>query len=210
MKKVAVFGMGYVGCVTACCLSQDGHQVIGVDVDPGKVAEINAGSSPITEPGLDELIESQTRAGRLQATTDPERAVHESDMALIAVGTPSSEDGSMWTMRPLSASCNPLACIRSETRPYWVVIRSTLLPGILRTTSALRYSNIRPANRFGSDLKLCNDPEFLPQTSRSGTIITRPTFWWERLMKKLPVPCLAYTIQCKPINASPTRGLPHL
>src|SRR5271170_5264291 len=95
MKKVAVFGMGYVGCVTACCLSQDGHQVIGVDVDPAKVAEINAGASPITEPGLEELLADLTRSGRLLATTDADQAVQESEIALIAVGTPSTDDGSV-------------------------------------------------------------------------------------------------------------------
>src|SRR5262245_12405629 len=95
MQTVAVFGMGYVGCVTAACLSRDGHRVIGVDVDAAKVAEINAGASPISEPGLDEIIAAQVQAGALRATVDVAAAVADSDAALISVGTPSADDGSV-------------------------------------------------------------------------------------------------------------------
>ncbi len=156
--------MGYVGCVTACCLSQDGHQVIGVDVDPAKIAEINAGLSPITEPGLDELIATQTRSGRLQATTDAEQAVRESSMALIAVGTPSADDGSVdFTMVERVVQFIGTV-LRSETRPYWVVIRSTLLPGILeeRLAPLLEKAAGKP---IGPNLRLCNNPEFLRESS---------------------------------------------
>ena len=75
MRHVAVFGMGYVGCVTAACLSRDGHHVIGVDVDPDKVATLQAGRSPVAEPGLEELVRAQVAAGRLEATTDAADAV---------------------------------------------------------------------------------------------------------------------------------------
>src|SRR2546427_3501943 len=95
MAAIAVFGMGYVGCVTAACLCRDGHRVIGVDVDPAKVAELNTGLVPIVEPGLADLVAEQVRAGRLRATASAEEAVGQSDLALIAVGTPSNDDGSV-------------------------------------------------------------------------------------------------------------------
>src|SRR4051812_5924578 len=97
MASIAVFGLGYVGCVTAACLCRDGHSVIGVDVDPAKIAELNAGLVPIVEPGLSELVAEQVRAGRLRATLSVEEAVRDSEMSLVAVGTPSGEDGSVST-----------------------------------------------------------------------------------------------------------------
>src|SRR5918992_4166569 len=97
MARVAVFGIGYVGCVTAACLSRDGHDVLGVDTDADKVAELNAGTAPISEPGLSELVASQVRAGRLRATTGAEEAVRASDLAMICVGTPSTPDGAVST-----------------------------------------------------------------------------------------------------------------
>ena len=95
MQRVAVFWLGYVGCVTATSRSQDGKEVIGVDLDEAKVGEINVGMSPIREPGLDEIVSTQVAAGRLRATVNVIDAVRDSDMALIAVGTPSAEDGSV-------------------------------------------------------------------------------------------------------------------
>ena len=86
--KISVFGLGYVGAVTAACLAKEGHTVIGVDVAEGKVDLINAGQSPLLEEGISELIEEEVKAGRLSATTNIEKAVHGSDMALVCVGTP--------------------------------------------------------------------------------------------------------------------------
>src|SRR5438445_503123 len=95
VKSIAVFGLGYVGCVSAACLSRDGHHVQGVEVNPDKIAEVNSGHAPIYEPGLNELVREQVRAGRLQATADVEKAVRGSDVAVITVGTPSAEDGAV-------------------------------------------------------------------------------------------------------------------
>ena len=91
--KVAVFGLGYVGCVTAACLARNGHTVVGVDVNEDKVAMINNGASPIVEPGLGDLLAAVTAAGRLSATTDAAEAVAATDLALVAVGTPSKPNG---------------------------------------------------------------------------------------------------------------------
>ena len=88
--KIGIFGLGYVGCVTAACLSHDGHRVIGVDVNPQKIDLINNGKSPLIEPGLEERIASNVQAGRLSACLDVNEAVRTSDVSLICVGTPSN------------------------------------------------------------------------------------------------------------------------
>jgi GDP-mannose 6-dehydrogenase len=164
MQRVAVFGIGYVGCVTAGCLSQDGHDVVGVDVDATKVAEFRAGVSPVSEPGLDDIVKAQVAASRLTATTDATQAVAVSDLALVAVGTPSSDDGSVnvdgveRVVRAIGTA------VKAQRKPYRVVIRSTVLPGILE--QRLRPAFEEAAGRStGPDLVLCNNPEFLRESS---------------------------------------------
>lgn len=164
MQRVAVFGIGYVGAVTAACLSQDGHAVVGVDIDPVKVAELNAGVPPVSEPGLGELVAAQVAAGRLRATTDVAEAVADSEIALVAVGTPSADDGSVSAdgvevvVRAIGAA------VKAAGKPYRVVIRSTLLPGILesRLRPALEAAAGRPV---GPELVLANNPEFLREST---------------------------------------------
>src|SRR5205085_322430 len=95
MARVAICGIGYVGCVTAACLSRDGHQVMGVDTDAAKVSELNGGAAPVSEPGLSDLVAEQVQAGRLKATTSVPEAIAGSDLAMVAVGTPSTEDGAV-------------------------------------------------------------------------------------------------------------------
>ncbi|MBO0699470.1 MAG: UDP-glucose/GDP-mannose dehydrogenase family protein [Zavarzinella sp.] len=164
MQRVAVFGVGYVGCVTAGCLSQDGHEVWGVDIDPAKVAEVNAGIPPVSEPGLDEIVRAQTAAGRLRATTDAREAVARTDVALIAVGTPSAEDGSVTADGVERVVRSIGEAVRAAGRPYLVVVRSTLLPGILedRLRPAFEAAAGRPV---GPGLGICNNPEFLREGS---------------------------------------------
>lgn len=164
MQKVSVFGMGYVGCVTAACLARDGHQVIGVDVDPRKVERVNAGDPPVSEPGLPEILRAVVQSGRLRATASLEEGVDASDLALIAVGTPSADSGAVDT-RAVESVLRALGThLRRSARPYTVVLRSTLLPGILeqRLTPVLR-----DAAGPGSEhwLRICNNPEFLRESS---------------------------------------------
>ncbi len=164
MQRVAVFGIGYVGAVTAACLGQDGHAVVGVDIDPAKVAELNAGASPVSEPGLDDLLKAQVAAGRLRATTDVNDAVAASDIALIAVGTPSADDGSV-SADGVEAVVRAIgAAVKAAGKAYHVVVRSTILPGILedRLRPALEAAAGRPT---GPGLVLCNNPEFLRESS---------------------------------------------
>src|SRR5437016_1059999 len=93
--RVSVFGLGYVGTVSAAALAADGHTVVGVDVSAEKVSAINAGRSPIVEPGLDDLLARAVASKHLQATTDAARAVHETEVSLLCVGTPSRPNGSL-------------------------------------------------------------------------------------------------------------------
>ncbi len=126
--KVSVFGVGYVGCVTAACLAREGHEVIGADVDPYKVAALNEGRAPFFEPGLSELVAEMVAAGRLRATADHAYAVEHSDIALICVGTPTNSNGSI----RLDYLRHVFASIAKELRKkddyYVVALRSTVLP----------------------------------------------------------------------------------
>lgn len=162
--RIAVVGMGYVGCVTATCLARDGNDVLGVDVDASKVDSIGAGVSPVFEPGLDELLRSQVAAGRLRATTAIAEAVAASDVALVAVGTPSADDGSVNYRTVLRVIEQLGRCLRDDSRPYTVIVRSTLLPGVLEEVllPALEEAVGEPV---GERIQLCNNPEFLRETT---------------------------------------------
>jgi len=164
MARVAVFGLGYVGCVTAACLAQDNHMVIGVDIDAAKVSEVNSGVTPISEPGLDKMLSEQVKVGRLRALVDVAESVSETDVALIAVGTPSADDGSV-SIRAVEEVVRSIGeAIRISGKAYRLVIRSTLLPGILeeRLQPILEKAVGRPV---GAELGLCNNPEFLREGS---------------------------------------------
>src|SRR4051812_24353946 len=131
MASISVFGIGYVGVVSAACLADDGNTVIAVDVDPSKVAAINAGRSPIVEAGLDPIIARAVAAGRLRATTDATEAVLNTDVSFVCVGTPSDPDGSVG-LGYIKSVCEIIgrAIARKEGR-HSVVIRSTIVPGTM-------------------------------------------------------------------------------
>lgn len=162
--NVSVFGLGYVGCVSAACLARDGHQVIGVDVNPDKVSIINAGRSPIIEPGLEPLISRLVREGRLSATTASDDAIRDTDLALICVGTPDVGHGQP-DLEPLARVATAIgrACAL-RTRPFTVVIRSTVLPG---TNDLIRERLMTAAREAGGEpmLQLASNPEFMREGS---------------------------------------------
>ncbi|WP_189411511.1 nucleotide sugar dehydrogenase [Neogemmobacter tilapiae] len=134
MAKISVFGIGYVGVVSAACLAKDGHTVVAVDVDPGKVASINAGTSPIVENGLPELIAEMVAAGRLTATTDFAAAVHATDASFVCVGTPSAADGSLG-LTYVSGVCESIGkAIATKGSRHAVIMRSTIVPGTMEGT----------------------------------------------------------------------------
>ncbi len=164
--RISVFGLGYVGAVSAACLARDGHQVTGVDPNETKVGLINAGRSPIIEKGLEELIASAVAGARLKAVTDARLAIQESELSLVCVGTPSEANGSL-NLRFVRAVCDEIGgCLRDKPGYHTVVMRSTVLPGTMRGTviPALEAASGRKA---GSDFGVCNNPEFL----REGTAI---------------------------------------
>jgi len=164
VSRVAVFGMGYVGCVTASCLGRDGHLVIGVDIDANKVEAIGLGRSPIFEPGLDALLKEQVEAGGLSATTDVETAVSQSDVAIIAVGTPSERDGRV-SLKAVLAVLTSIGETLAQQSPrhYTIVVRSTLLPGILE--EQLLPCLEATGCELGLHVHVCNNPEFLRETT---------------------------------------------
>ena len=131
VMRVAVLGLGYVGCVTACCLARDGHHVIGVDISADKVAMINAGLSPIIEPGLEDLLARVVQEGRLSAAEHDRGAplAETSEVALICVGTPDLGHGQQ-DLAALAHVAGDIgtACL-GRSRPLTVVLRSTVLPG---------------------------------------------------------------------------------
>jgi GDP-mannose 6-dehydrogenase len=162
--KLSVFGLGYVGCVSAACLADAGNEVIGVDVNPTKVEIINDGRSPIVEDGINELIAKVVKAGRLTATTDSERAIRESDLSLVCVGTPSNQNGSLH-LRHVEQVCREIgAALKTKQQRHVVVIRSTMLPGTLEglvIPTLEEYSGKRAGNGFG----VCINPELLREGS---------------------------------------------
>jgi GDP-mannose 6-dehydrogenase len=127
--RVSVFGLGYVGCVTAACLAKAGHTVVGVDVNAEKVAMINAATSPIVEPGLPELLREVVASGRLRATTSSDHAVADSDVSLICVGTPSRANGRIDIDAVVRTGESIGQAVGKRAEPHTVVLRSTVLPG---------------------------------------------------------------------------------
>ena len=162
--KLSVFGLGYVGCVSAACFADAGNEVIGVDVNPTKVEIINSGKSPIIEDGINELIAKVVKSGRLSATIDSERAVMDSDLSLVCVGTPSNQNGSLH-LRHVEQVCREIGSVlkRKEKR-HIVVVRSTMLPGTIENTvvPALEETSGKKAVK---DFGICINPEFLREGS---------------------------------------------
>src|SRR5579862_9486168 len=95
MSAISVFGLGYVGSVTAACLAHKGHWVMGVDLNPDKVRMLDSGCSPILEPQMNALVADCNRACRLHATSDVAAAVARSEISFLCVGTPSLQNGKL-------------------------------------------------------------------------------------------------------------------
>ncbi len=162
--RMSVFGLGYVGAVSAACLARDGHRVVGVDPNQVKVDLINAGRAPVIEPDLGELIASGVEAGRLRATTDVEHAIAESEISLICVGTPSLLNGRL-DLKYVRGVCEQIGhALRYRTDFHVVVARSTMLPGSMRQL-VIPTLEEHSGKRSGIDFSVCNNPEFLREGS---------------------------------------------
>ena len=162
--RISIFGLGYVGAVTAACFAQRGHQVIGVDTKNEKVALINQGRSPIVEKGIDELIGEQVRTRRLSATTDPQDAVIRSDLSIVCVGTPSMPDGNINTHHVEVVSREIGSALAATAGYHVVVLRSTVLPGITRQ-KIVPILEAASGKTAGKDFGVCLNPEFLREAS---------------------------------------------
>jgi GDP-mannose 6-dehydrogenase len=164
--NVSVFGLGYVGSVSAASFAADGHTVVGVDVNPDKVASLNEGRSPIVENGLEDLIRENTANGRLRATTSTAEAVKDTDLSLICVGTPSRKNGSL-DLTYLERVAEQIGeALRAKDAYHIVCVRSTVLPG---TTHDVVIPAIERASgkKYGIGFGVTVNPEFL----REGTAI---------------------------------------
>jgi GDP-mannose 6-dehydrogenase len=163
--KISIFGLGYVGMVNAMCLSQKGHEVIGVDVNPKKVRMINDGESPIKEQDVGPILVEQIRAGSIRATVLPTEAVLKSQLSLICVGTPSTPQG-FTDLAQVTNVCKQIgSALRHSTVPHTIVIRSTVLPGTTERMARLLSSYSRRS--LGKNLHVAFNPEFL----REGTAV---------------------------------------
>src|SRR6478752_3933142 len=164
--KVSVFGLGYVGSVSAASFAADGHEVVGVDVNSDKVAAVNAGRSPIVEPGLEEQLAAAVSAGRLRATSDTADAVAATEVSLLCVGTPSRKNGSL-DLTYLERVATQIGTELAKKDTYHVVvIRSTVLPG---TTHDVVIPALERASgkKYGEGFGVSVNPEFL----REGTAL---------------------------------------
>jgi GDP-mannose 6-dehydrogenase len=162
--RISIFGLGYVGAVSAGCFAQDGHQVIGVDPVQVKVDFINHGHSPIVEPEIEEILFENARAGRLRATTDPIEAVMESELSIVCVGTPSLPNGSL-DLRYIRRICEQIGeALRIKDARHTVVIRSTILPGTMHKVVIPTLEQFS-GKKSGLDFGVCNNPEFLREGS---------------------------------------------
>jgi GDP-mannose 6-dehydrogenase len=164
--KISIFGLGYVGTVSAGCLAQAGHDVIGVDPVRTKVDLINSGQTPIIEAEINEIIGSSTRSGKLQATDDPAFAISETELSFVCVGTPSQPNGNL-DLRFIRRICEQIGgALRHKSARHTVVIRSTILPGTMRTI-VIPILQEFSGKEAGKDFGVSNNPEFL----REGTAV---------------------------------------
>lgn len=162
--KVSVFGLGYVGVVSAACLSAQGHTVVGVDVNPAKVELVNSGRSTVVEERIGELIEEVVRSGALSATTDVREAIAATEISLVCVGTPSAANGSLSTAYLEQVAAQIGEAIAAKAERHTVVFRSTMLPG---TCERLLIPELERTSgkKAGTDFGVAMNPEFLREST---------------------------------------------
>jgi len=165
-QPISVFGLGYVGAVTAVCLAHKGNQVVGVDLNSDKVAQLDRGQTPIVEARVEELAAEANKACRLHATTDAKKAIAETNISFICVGTPSQRNGKL-DLRGVERVCSDIGgALKVKDAFHLIALRSTVLPG---TTENVVIPALEAASgkRLGTDFAVCFHPEFL----REGTAV---------------------------------------
>lgn len=162
--RIAIFGLGYVGSVTAACLAKMGHTVVGVDIAPRKVERVNTGHSPVAEQELESLVGCAVRQKRLRATLDGVEALAGAQLSLIAVGTPSLGDGSADLSAVKAAARQIGKGLRQARSFHTVAVRSTVPPG---TTARVLIPILERTSgkKVGRDFGVCFHPEFLREGS---------------------------------------------
>jgi GDP-mannose 6-dehydrogenase len=171
--SISVFGLGYVGSVTAACLAHLGNRVVGVDLNPSKVEALESGRSPILEPGLEEIVRVCHQDCRLHATTEVSRAVIDTEMSFISVGTPSQRNGKL-DLSGIQHVCQQIGeALKEKLGFHWVILRSTVLPG---TTEMVVLPTIEAYSRkkAGADFGVCFVPEFLREGSAVSDFFEPP------------------------------------
>ena len=155
--KISVFGLGYVGCVTAACFARK-HDVIGVDIVKEKVDAINKGFAQIKEKNLDNLIKKAVKKKKLSATTNARKAILNSDISFLCIGTPSKKDGSI-NLDYLIKVCKEIGKILREKKHHIIIIRSTIFPGSSKKLAKI----IEKASgkKEGKDFDIAINPEFM-------------------------------------------------
>ncbi len=165
-RPISIFGLGYVGTVTAACLAHKGNRVIGVDLNPAKVEAIEAGRSPIVEPRVPDLVAECHQACRLHATSDGESAVLDSDISFLCVGTPSLRNGKL-NLGHIGPVCREIgSALRKKNSFHLIVLRSTVLPG---TAESIVIPELEKSSgkHMGDQFGVCVNPEFM----REGTAV---------------------------------------
>ena len=203
--RISVFGLGYVGTVSVACLARDGHQVIGVDIDPSKLAMLREGRSPIIEVGIRELVADVVASGRVDVTDDVAAAIHGSDLSFVCVGTPARSNGSqdLRALERLGAELGRALATKREA--HVIVVRSTVLPG---TVDAVFRPLVEThaGRRCGDGFDICFQPEFLregssirdydaPPFTVIGAESERAVQQLRQLFGKLPGPFVACDIR---------------
>ena len=162
--RISVFGLGYVGAVSAACFARNSHEIVGVDTNASKVQSFNAGMAPVVEPGLDDLMVEGVRSGRIRATSSVSEAVNHTDLSIVCVGTPSRPNGSLNLDAVETVSHQIGTSLADKDDGHLIVLRSTVLPGTVRdiVLPALEKAS---GKRAGKHFSVVHNPEFLRESS---------------------------------------------
>lgn len=162
--KISIFGLGYVGAVSLACLARDGHEVVGVDIDQDKLDLISSGQSPIIETGIIELMSEVVASGRVSVTDSADKAIADTELSFVCVGTPSQPNGSQ-NLDALTRLAEQIgSALKRKSGHHTIVVRSTVQPGTVEET-VMPILEKHSGKTAGSDFSVCFQPEFLREGS---------------------------------------------
>lgn len=161
--NISIFGLGYVGCVSLGCLAKNGHKVIGVDVDGNKVSQINQGLPTIIEKDIDIIIQDEHQKGKISATTDFKYAIENTELSIVAVGTPSSDKGHLNLQYIYNVAKHFAEAMKEKNAFHIIAIRSTVLPGTVGKFTQIVEDG--SGKKRDKDFAVLSNPEFLREGS---------------------------------------------